>query len=323
MAKRPSHMEPPPDSARDDVQTRIPFRWRLTPFEESDPDTAVWALRERIKELNCLYAMAQLAEVDGKPLSDILEVVVTTIIPPSWQFPEITCARITLEKETHSSPQFRFTPWHMSSSIRIFGESAGEVTVCYLEDCPPAFEGPFLHEERVLLDAIAERIGAISMRVSAEKELQQRNQQLKVERQSLQESNTALRTLMARIEEEKKETWRDIRDNVEKVIMPILNELLISVPKPQRKYVELLQENLEEITSPFVGSLARKFRSLTPTEIQICSMVRSGLRTKEIAALRGISTATVHRHRERIRGKLGIANSDTNLTTFLRMEMEA
>jgi DNA-binding NarL/FixJ family response regulator len=50
-------------------------------------------------------------------------------------------------------------------------------------------------------------------------------------------------------------------------------------------------------------------------------MIKSGLRTKEIAQLRGISPSTVHRHRERIRSKMGITNSDTNLTTFLRMEM--
>jgi len=322
MTKRPPQMDHSVFRNKEKVSQQLPFRWRLTPCEESDPGKAVWALRERVKELNCLYAIAQLAEVDGKPLSDILDVVVHTIIPPSWQFPKITCARITIGDETHVGTGFQFTPWHISSTIRIFGELAGEVTVCYLEDCPPAFEGPFLHEERVLLDAIAERIGAISMRVSAERELQQTNQQLMVERKTLQETNTALRTLMARIEEEKKETCRDIRDNVEKVIMPFVNELLISVPKPQRKYVELLQDNLEEITSPFIGTLARKFRSLTPTEIQICNMIRSGLRTKEIAHLRGISPATVHRHRERIRDKLGIANSHTNLTTFLRMEME-
>jgi len=322
MKKRPPQMQEAGASPKPGMDAALPFRWRLVPLEEGDPEKAVWALRERIKELNCLYAIAQLAESDGRPFSEILNVIAATIIPPSWQFPEITCARITIRDDSHMSPDFEFTPWHMSSPVRIFGEVAGEVTVCYLEDRPPAFEGPFLHEERVLLDAIAERIGAISMRLSAEKDLQETNHQLMMERQTLQETNTALRTLMARIEEEKKETCRDIRDNVEKVIKPILSELLISITDPQKKYVQLLQDSLEELTSPFIGSLARKFCSLTPTEIQICSMIRSGLRTKEIARLRGISPATVHRHRERIRGKLGIVNSDTNLITFLRMEME-
>jgi len=322
MARRPPHM----DSSRDPgsgmtTLPQAPFRWRLRPIEDSNPAKVVWALRERIKELNCLYAIAQLAEVGNWPLEDILNVLVTTILPPSWQYPEITCARITLKDETYQSPEFRLTSWHQSAPILLFGEQAGEITVCYLEERPPSYEGPFLHEERVLLDAIAERISSITMQVSAEMELQQTNHQLKVERQALQETNTALRTLMARIEEEKRETRRDIWDNVEKVIMPILHELLMVVPKEQRKLVELLRDNLEEITSSFVGTLARNFSSLTPTEIQICNMIKSGLRTKEIAQLRGISPSTVNRHRERIRTKLRITNSDTNLTTFLRLEM--
>jgi len=322
MARRPAHMDPSrqPDSGAT-IDPQAPFRWRLTPSEESNPEKVVWALRERIKELNCLYAIAQLAEVGDWPLADILKVLVNTILPPSWQYPEITCARITLGNETYQSHNFRLTSWHQSAPILLFGEQTGELTICYLEERPPSYEGPFLLEERVLLDAIAERIGAISMRVSAELELQETNHQLKVERQALQETNTALRTLMARIEEEKRETCRDIRDNVEKVIMPILHELLIVIPRQQRKYVELLRDNLEEITSPFIGTLAKKFRSLTPTEIQICNMIKSGLRTKEVAELRGISPATVNRHRERIRSKMGITNSDTNLTTFLRLEM--
>jgi DNA-binding CsgD family transcriptional regulator len=323
MARRPPHMNPDQQPESGIIpMPQAAFRWRLTPSEESDPAKVVWALRERIKELNCLYAIAQLAEVGDWPIKDILDVVVTVIIPPSWQYPEITSARITIDDETYLGPDFRLTPWHQSAPINIFGEVAGEITICYLEERPPSFEGPFLHEERVLLDAIAERVGAIAMRIQAEQELQETNHQLKVEHQALQETNTALKTLMARIEEEKREIYRDIRDNVEKVLMPILHELLIAVPKQQRKFVELLRDNLEEITSPFVSNLSQKFQSLTPTEIQVCNMIRSGLRTKEIAELRGISPATVNRHRERIRHKMGITNSDANLTTFLRANME-
>ncbi len=299
-----------------------PFQWRLAPSEESDPAKVEWALRERIKELNCLYAIAQLGEPANGSIDEVLEGTVA-IIPPSWQYPEVTCARISFLDKNYKSANFRLTGWRQSSVVHLYGEPAGEVTVCYLEERPPAYEGPFLHEERVLLDAIAERIGAIAMRMIAEQELQETNRQLVVERQTLQETNTALRTVLARIEEEKREIHRDIRDNVEKVLMPILNELFIAVPKSQRKFVELIQDNLEEITSPFVSNLSKKFQVLTPTEIQICTMIKSGLRTKEIAELRGVSPATINRHRERIRQKLGINNSDVNLATFLRTNMHA
>ncbi|TNF47562.1 LuxR family transcriptional regulator [bacterium] len=296
------------------------FRWRLPTQIESDPTRAEWALRERVKELNCLYAIAQLAEAGDGPIEEILKVVVT-IIPPSWQYPEITCSRITFLDGTYKSSGFKLTPWQQSAPIHFYGEQVGEVTVCYLEEMVPSFEGPFLQEERALLDAIAERVGDLAMRLNAEQELQETNRLLLIERQTLQETNTALKTLMARIEEEKRDIHRDIRDNVEKVLMPILHELSMAVPKHQRKYVDLLRDNLEEITSPFVSQLSDKFHSLTPTEIQICSMIRSGLRTKEISELRGVALATINRHRERIRRKLGIINSDVNLATFLKTSM--
>jgi DNA-binding CsgD family transcriptional regulator len=297
----------------------------LTPSEEREPAKVVWALQERIKELNCLYAIAQLSEAAEGPIEEVLDVVVN-IIPPSWQFPEITSGRITFLDGVYKSPGFKLTPWRQSAPIHYYGETAGEVTVCYLEERPASFEGPFLHEERVLLDAIAERVGAIAMRINSEREIQESNHLLMVERhmverQALQETNAALRTLTARTEEEKREVYKTIRDNVEKVLMPILQELFIAVPKSQRKYVELLRDNMEELTSSFVSNLSRKFQSLTPTEIQICNMIKNGLRTKEIAELRRISPATVNRHRERIRNKLRLTNSDTNLATFLRMNM--
>ncbi|MBN1460158.1 MAG: helix-turn-helix transcriptional regulator, partial [Armatimonadetes bacterium] len=62
-------------------------------------------------------------------------------------------------------------------------------------------------------------------------------------------------------------------------------------------------------------------RSLTPTEIGICNMIRSGLTSKEIAKMRGVSAATINRHRERIRQKLGLVGSDTNLTSYLQSIM--
>ncbi|MFV1957296.1 MAG: helix-turn-helix transcriptional regulator [bacterium] len=294
--------------------------WRLPQNVESDPARIEWALRERIKELNCLYALAQLAESESGSMEGVLNAIVN-LIPPSWQYPEITCARITFQDLVFKSPNFEVTSWRQSSTIHVYGEPAGEVTVCYLKECSPSFEGPFLHEERALIDAIAERTGDIFMRISAEEEIQEKNRQLELERQALRETNDALKTILARIEEEKNEIHMDIRNNVDKVLMPIINELEISMPAPKRKLVKLLRDNLEEITSSFASHLSDKFHSLTPAEIHICTMIKSGLGTKEIAELRNVSPATVSRQREQVRRKLGLVNMDVNLATYLRASM--
>jgi len=142
-----------------------------------------------------------------------------------------------------------------------------------------------------------------------------------LERKALQESNTALRIVLARIEQEKQEIHRDIKMNVDKILTPILNALALQLPPPQKKYIEMLQINLEEITSPFISKLSLSYHSMTPTEIAICNMIRNGMRTKEIADMRGVSEATINRHREKIRRKLKITNQDVNLATCLQSSM--
>jgi DNA-binding CsgD family transcriptional regulator len=294
--------------------------WRIPFPSEATPGEVEVALRERIKELNCLYGVSQLAERYLYSMDDLLQELVN-FLPYSWQYPEVACSRILFKGKTYTSDRFKVTNWRQSSRIYMYHEAVGECDIFYLEECPPADEGPFLKEERALLDAVAEQIGTIATRISSDLELQETNRQLTLERQALQESNTALRVVLARIEQEKEEIHQDIKTNVEKIMMPILQALGSQLPPAQKKYTEMLQTNLEEITSPFISRLSSSYHSLTPTEIAICNMIRNGLRTKEIAQIRGTSVATINRHRENIRRKLRLTNSEANLTTYLQSSM--
>ena len=294
--------------------------WRIPFPTDIEPDKVELALRERIKELNCLYGISQLAERYLYSLEDLLQELVN-FLPHSWHYPEVTCARILFKGKTYTSDKFKVTDWRQSSRIYMYHEAVGECSIFYLEECPPADEGPFLKEERALLDAVAEQIGTIATRISADLELQETNRQLTLERESLQESNTALRLVLARIEQDKQEIHQDINMNVEKILMPILHALALQLTPAQKKYVEMLQTNLEEITSPFIRQLSLSCKAMTPTEIAICNMIRNGMRTKEIAEMRGVSEATINRHRENIRRKLEITNQDVNLATFLESSM--
>ena len=300
--------------------TEIARLWRIPFNDESEHTNVENELKERIKELNCLYGVSQLAERHFNSLDSLLEELVN-FLPHSWQYPEITCVRIVFKDDTYKSQGFKVTQWRQSSRIYVYSEPVGELAVFYLEERPPADEGPFLAEERALLDALADQIGTIATRISAEMELQDINKQLSLERKALQESNAAIRAVLTRIEEEKNEIYRDIKTNVDKIIMPILAALAIEIPIGHSKYIEMLKTNLEEITSQFVRHLSNSYHSLTPTEIAICNMIRNGMRTKEIAQLRGVSMATINRHRENIRKKLKITNDDVNLATYLQSSM--
>ncbi len=127
-------------------------------------------LGERVKELHCLYGLATLVEQDDVSLGDVLQGL-ANIIPSSWQYPEVSCARITFEGTTFSTANFRESAWRQTAAVSVHGEAAGEIAVCYLEEEAAADEGPFLAEERTLIDALAERLGRTIERIRAEEEL--------------------------------------------------------------------------------------------------------------------------------------------------------
>ncbi len=116
------------------------------------------SLNERIKELNCLYSIITLFNLPDVPLDALLTRTVMCI-PSAWQFTEIVEARIELDGQSFQTARFRETPWMQVSNIMVTGTQIGQVTVCYLEERPLGANGPFLIEERHLLDAIAEKIG--------------------------------------------------------------------------------------------------------------------------------------------------------------------
>lgn len=274
-------------------------------------------LQERIKELNCLYEMARLAECHHDSMDEFLRELID-FLPLSWRYAEVACARIVFDGEIFESREFRWTKWQQAAPIRVNNKHLGEVTVTYREERPSADEGPFLKEERALLDEVAQRIGEIAVRVTAQQELQENNRQLLLERRALQEANAALRVILSNIDHEKSKIYENMQLHIEKVIMPILHALTPDVAKNGQKYLEILKMNLEEVTAPFTSQILRHYRTLTPVEVSICNMIRNGLRTKEIAQLRNVSKATINRHREHIRRKLQITNQQVNLTTYLQ-----
>jgi signal transduction histidine kinase len=135
-------------------------------------------LKERVKELNCLYSISSMVERQDITLEEILQETVN-IIPDAWQYPEITCSRIALQKRTYQTDSFRQTRWCQSKQIVVAGRKIGTLDVCYLKRRPERDEGPFLKEERSLLNAIAERIGEIIERRRAEDALRESEAQNK------------------------------------------------------------------------------------------------------------------------------------------------
>lgn len=151
---------------------RMSLALDITEFRDSERSLkkSVNELRERVKELNCLYAISKLLEEEHDSLEEVFKGVVD-LIPPGWQYPEITCARITFGDTEVKTENFRETEWVQKKEIFTDGGICGTLEVGYLEKRPERYEGPFLREERLLIQGIAEKLGKIIELVTAQNEL--------------------------------------------------------------------------------------------------------------------------------------------------------
>ena len=120
-----------------------------------------------------------------------------------------------------------------------------------------------------------------------------------MQKKDLEHKNIALSEVLGQIELEKKQIKDNVIANVENLLLPIIQKLILK--RESRNYVQMLRKNLQELTSSFGAKLTNKKAKLTSREIEICNMVKNGITSKEIASLLNISFLTIEKHRINIR----------------------
>jgi PAS domain S-box-containing protein len=149
---------------------------------ESEYKKTTEALQKRVRELDCLYSISHFVESE-KNLPEILQKTVN-LVPGSWQYPEVAVCRIILNENLFRSCSHcektcdDCSHAFMRQPIIVNGAPSGEVRVCYFEEKPEADEGPFLREERALINAVAERLGRIVERKRSEESLRESERRL-------------------------------------------------------------------------------------------------------------------------------------------------
>ncbi len=134
----------------------------------------------------------------------------------------------------------------------------------------------------------------------------------------LEDLNAALSVLLKKRDNDKKSTEEKIFINYQTLVLPFLQKLRIGLTKKdQCTLMEIIESNLKEVLEPFSQKLSDPMVNLTPTEIQIASMIKQGLSNKEIAQLFNNSVRTITNHRQHIRNKLNLKNKKINLRSFL------
>jgi len=136
---------------------------------EVNLEKRTFELGERVKELVCLYETSRFL-TSGLSIEEIFQNLIY-LIQNAWQYPDLTCVRIQHDDKTYHTDNFRETEWNQHSTIYFDGIEIGSFDVYYLEELPDEDEGPFLKEERDLIDAISENITIFLERLASETKL--------------------------------------------------------------------------------------------------------------------------------------------------------
>ncbi len=150
-------------------------------------------------------------------------------------------------------------------------------------------------------------------------ELEQSRSELKIYSESLEKTNEALRIIIEGVEEQKKEIETKISQNINLTVKPVLEQLKSQhLPDTAAFLLQSLEFSLTNVFSSFGFNIVKDAHLLTPKEMRICEMIRSGLSSKQIATVLNISPQTVLVHRKNIRKKLSLSKSRSNLASFLK-----
>lgn len=174
---------------------------------------------------------------------------------------------------------------------------------------------PFLDTKQKKIIVTHENITPV---VLIQKELEKKEQELVHRKEQLEEANIALRVLLRQRDEDRQRIEETVYGNVDRLVLPYIERMQQGrTTDKQRTLLELIDTNLRDIISPFLRSVSTLNVLLTPQEIEVSHMVRSGRSSKEIADIMNLSVAGVDFHRKRIRQKLGLTNKGVNLRSYL------
>jgi len=134
---------------------------------------------------------------------------------------------------------------------------------------------------------------------------------------SLKEMNTALKVLLRQRENDNREIEEKMLLNIKELVLPHVGKLkAANLDVNLAAHLDIMESNLSTITSPFLVNLTSKYSHLTPREIQVASLIKDGLRTKEIAESLNISTHSIDIYRQNIRKKMGLSRKKINIRSF-------
>ncbi len=125
-----------------------------------DSSTLLHSLRERQKELNCLYRIEELLHEKELDIDKIINSVIE-IIPDGMQFPRNAQVKIIYNGEEFFADHYEPPAESLREKIMFQDTETGEIEISYRGDITEKIETLFLKEEIQLIKSIAERLSHV------------------------------------------------------------------------------------------------------------------------------------------------------------------
>jgi two-component system NtrC family sensor kinase len=131
--------------------------------------TADFKLRERVKELNCLYAISRLAWETQRDVKKLAEELLT-ILPDAMQYPSLAEVKITIEGDSFTTKKYEHCLNFIDSSLTIKRKKFGSISIGYRKTKGSTEKTTFLKEEKNLLSTVARELSMIMEHQRSEEE---------------------------------------------------------------------------------------------------------------------------------------------------------
>ena len=191
------------------------------------------------------------------------------------------------------------------------GENKSEATVVMKDGTARTF---FFSSRRFLYQNKNCIVGT-GMDITEQKQIEK---EMQYYAENLEDANIALRVLMNQKNTDRQGLEEKLQANVNDLVIPYVQKLRKSnLDDRQKNFLNILENHLRDVLSPFVKNFRSSHKNLTPQEIQIVDLIKQAKKTKEIAEILNASVKTVETHRNNIRKKMNLVNAKVNLRSHI------
>jgi DNA-binding NarL/FixJ family response regulator len=277
----------------------------------SNQEELIQALKRKNKVLNCIYNFSRILDSNEDNEGCKFKEIVKNI-RYGFESPDILHARLTIDEVVYKNSDFSETNNLLCETIKLANTVIGKLEVFY-ETVAEKFTDDEIKLIKTLSNGLENTLAATRLEHTLEN-IKAKN--LK-DQKKIEEKNVAIKVILEQLDDEKNQVKENVALNIEGNIKPLLKKLQSQQSSNSDfKKLEIIEGFLNDINHDFYKNTANLHFNLTPSEIRVCHLVKTGLVNKEVAEMLDISLNTVKNHIRSIRKKLGLTNTKESLINY-------